>query len=159
MNKNEKEATLKVIRDVHHTLALASIDDGMEFQIIKNAYWDTFLADITARLPYGTKVNTGEYFIEEHALPVIKTLDEDILKEIRVENNRIQRTYLFPMSSMTEEQKREYNSFSLDADWVSNPYYCVPAYNTLDWLNKNHIDYRGLIEKGLALDATGLNIY
>lgn len=28
-----------------------------------------------------------------------------------------------------------------------------------DWLNKNHFDYRGLIEKGLAIDATGLNIY
>jgi hypothetical protein len=29
----------------------------------------------------------------------------------------------------------------------------------IDWLNKNHLDYRGLIEKGLALDATGQNIY
>ena len=29
----------------------------------------------------------------------------------------------------------------------------------IDWFNKNHFDYRGLIEKGLALDATGLNIY
>ena len=28
-----------------------------------------------------------------------------------------------------------------------------------DWLNANHFDYRGLIEKGLAIDATGLNIY
>ena len=31
--------------------------------------------------------------------------------------------------------------------------------DALDWLNKNHFDYRGLIEKGLAIDATGLNIY
>lgn len=29
----------------------------------------------------------------------------------------------------------------------------------IDWFNKNHFDYRGLIEKGLAIDATGLNIY
>lgn len=29
----------------------------------------------------------------------------------------------------------------------------------IDWLNNNHFDYRGLIEKGLAIDATGLNIY
>ena len=29
----------------------------------------------------------------------------------------------------------------------------------IDWLNKNHFDYRGLIEKGLAIDATGLNVY
>ena len=29
----------------------------------------------------------------------------------------------------------------------------------LDYLNKRHFNYRGLIEKGLAIDATGLNIY
>lgn len=29
----------------------------------------------------------------------------------------------------------------------------------LGWLNKNHFDYRGLIEKGLAIDATNKNIY
>lgn len=33
------------------------------------------------------------------------------------------------------------------------------AMHAIDWLNKNHFDYRGLIEKGLALDATNLNIY
>lgn len=32
-------------------------------------------------------------------------------------------------------------------------------YNSQDWLNKNHFDYRGLIEKGLAIDATNLNVY
>jgi hypothetical protein len=31
--------------------------------------------------------------------------------------------------------------------------------DVIDWLNENHFDYRGLIEKGLAIDATGLNIY
>ena len=29
----------------------------------------------------------------------------------------------------------------------------------LEWFNKNHFDYKGLIEKGLAIDATGLNLY
>jgi hypothetical protein len=29
----------------------------------------------------------------------------------------------------------------------------------IDWLNKNHFDWRGLIPMGLAIDATGLNIY
>jgi hypothetical protein len=28
-----------------------------------------------------------------------------------------------------------------------------------DFFNKNHIDYRGLIPMGLAIDATGKNIY
>lgn len=54
--------------------------------------------------------------------------------------------YLFPLSSMTEEQDKEFM--------------CIPSgYPSIDWFNKNHFDYRGLIEKGLAIDATGKNIY
>ena len=59
--------------------------------------------------------------------------------------------YLFPLSSMTEEQKKEW-LYTLSSDYNI-------TYDTVDWLNKNHFDYRGLIEKGLAIDATGLNIY
>ena len=72
--------------------------------------------------------------------------------------------YLFPLSSMTEEQKNEYRKVcELDTEILSkhsmdgSPF---PAlYNSQDWLDKNHFDYRGLIEKGLAIDATGKNIY
>ena len=53
--------------------------------------------------------------------------------------------YLFPMSEMTEEQYKQYVKYS--------------AIESIDWLNKNHFDYRGLIKKGLAIDATNLNIY
>lgn len=59
--------------------------------------------------------------------------------------------YLFPLSSMTEEQKKEW-FYTLSSDYHI-------TYDTVDWCNKNHFDYRGLIEKSLALDATGLNIY
>ena len=67
--------------------------------------------------------------------------------------------YLFPLSSMTEEQKKEFD-ISMDMGYAG-------AYNAevncanrmIDFFNKNHIDYRGLIPKGLANDATGLNIY
>lgn len=57
------------------------------------------------------------------------------------------RPYLFPLSSMTEEQKIELTCI-IDSDYAQ-----------IDWYNKNHFDYRGLIPKGLAIDATGLNIY
>ena len=79
--------------------------------------------------------------------------------------------YLFPLSSMTEEQKREYHqSTSKDIDMLQdvileringkdNTNKHAIAYNGIDWLNTHHFDYRGLIEKGLAIDATGLNIY
>ena len=59
--------------------------------------------------------------------------------------------YLFPLSSMTKEQEKE-RLYTLSSDYNI-------TYDTVDWLNKNHFDYRGLIEKGLAIDATGLNIY
>ena len=62
--------------------------------------------------------------------------------------------YLFPLSSMTEEQEKEYNNL--------NCYElgCFPhSEEALDYLTKNHFDYRYLIEKGLAIDATSLNIY
>ena len=71
---------------------------------------------------------------------------------------------------MTEEQEEEYGKCydidlangtknlydRLDGKKVINGY---PMYNHIDWLNKNHFDYRGLIEKGLAIDCTNLNIY
>ena len=59
--------------------------------------------------------------------------------------------YLLPLSSMTEEQKKKW-FYTLSSDYHI-------TYDTVDWCNKNHFDYRGLIEKGLAIDATGLNIY
>jgi hypothetical protein len=54
---------------------------------------------------------------------------------------------------MTEEQKIEYWELEHSGDME---HLSIPA---LDWLNKNHFDYRGLIEKSLALDATKLGIY
>ena len=77
--------------------------------------------------------------------------------------------YLFPMSSMTEEQQKEANIFddmdidilseNLDRNRKNKTNIPTPTFNYTDWLNAHHFDYRGLIEKGLALDATGLGIY
>ena len=73
--------------------------------------------------------------------------------------------YLFPMSSMTEEQKKEYNRLQ---NFVPIYYYgfdimvdkeLYDNWESIDYLNAHHFDYRGLIEKGLAIDATELNIY
>ena len=79
--------------------------------------------------------------------------------------------YLFPLSSMTEEQKEELKNLGWNFDnfEIHNVSECLGTYREyvthldcsvlIDWLNKNHFDYRGLIEKGLAIDATNLNIY
>ena len=63
--------------------------------------------------------------------------------------------YIFPMSSMTETQKNEYQYIT--ERWMYDSSYSIS--DSIDWLNKNHFDYRGLIEKSLALDATNLGIY
>ena len=57
--------------------------------------------------------------------------------------------YLFPLSSITKKTLEELSAY-ID---IKN------AYIAVEFFNSHHIDYRGLIEKGLAIDATGLNIY
>lgn len=55
--------------------------------------------------------------------------------------------YLRSMSSMTEEERKVYIEIS--------SHLCgeISAKTMIDWLNKNHFDYCGLIEKGLAIEA------
>ena len=60
--------------------------------------------------------------------------------------------YLRPMSSMTEEEVNEYNELC----GCNAPYPGIVENEVakfMDWLNAHHFDYRGLIEKGLALEA------
>lgn len=134
------------------------------------------LKDLCARLPYGVKIalkNNGSYHHENVAKKGDVTIDKlkgftgsyfDIYHnnpldwdwyddDIDIEDIK---PYLFPLSSMTEEQKEEHkdlldNQYSFDANgniFTLQDFYC-----------KHHLDYRGLIPKGLAKDATGLNIY
>jgi hypothetical protein len=56
--------------------------------------------------------------------------------------------YLHSMSNMTEEEISEYKHF---VALSGNP---VGSANFIDWLNSHHLDYRGLIEKGLAIAVT-----
>lgn len=71
---------------------------------------------------------------------------EDVLNNSPYEIKEI-KPYLRPMSSMTKEEKVEYDSFNAPTAhrkvWV----------NRIDWLLSNHFDYRGLIPMGLALEA------
>ena len=79
--------------------------------------------------------------------------------------------FLFPLSSMTEEQKEELkNEISKQTDiliermknddcGIDCGKYHFHSTLELEWLLKNHFDIYGLIPKGLANDATGLNVY
>ena len=134
---------------------------------------DLLLKDLCARLPYGVKCciyNFGENTIrikEDRLWSVqgdnILTLKSCIEKGEAYMYHQI-KPYLFPLSSMTDEQKKElsdemcYFTHSQiegrDPNGIMNG-----TIFEIDFYNKNHIDYRGLIEKGLAIDATGKNIY
>ena len=119
---------------------------------------ELLLKDLCARLPYNVicqvefKEN-GKYNSKVMLLSGIFT-DEAYFttKGGSIYSNEY-KPYLRPMSSMTEEEKSMYEGLMIGTDNIS---YML---DVIDWLNKNHFDYRGLIDKSLALDATGLNIY
>lgn len=131
---------------------------SMEKELLNTFDKELLLKDLCARLPYGVKVN-GVFL--NYNKDKGKILYEECDKELNYEHlNRYEtlKPYLFPLSSMTEEQKNVLKQ----QNWciaISTSGTVQTTIEGIDWLNKNHFDYRGLIEKGLAIDATGLNIY
>ena len=130
------------------------------------------LQDLCARLPYKTKIHLTEYSdLTGEKLPSkIKILDYCMLGRVQAYCKGFRKDeikpYLFPLSSMTEEQKEEIEEKLIfpsnsNGGWIEilyNDKYKIPFW-FIDFCNKNHFDYRGLIEKGLAIDCTNLNIY
>ncbi len=102
------------------------------------------LRDLSARLPYGVKVEIDGYYSH-----ILKGIDGDTISTDRGINYplRLVKPYLRKMSSMTEEEKNEYFDRTMTIDIVQT------SKEVIDWLNAHHFDYRGLIEKGLALEA------
>ena len=117
---------------------------------------ELLLKDLCARLPYNVicqvefKEN-GKYNSKVMLLSGIFTDEAYFTTKGGSTYSNEYKPYLFPLSSMTEEQKKEW-FYTLSSDYHI-------TYDTVDWCNKNHFDYRGLIDKSLALDATNLNIY
>ena len=114
------------------------------------------LKDLSSRLPYGVRYRRfawDDKREEECISAKIYSISPDgyVRNYHEDESDYIDnvRPYLFPLSSITKKRLEELSEY-ID---IKN------AYVTVDLLNSHHIDYRGLIEKGLAIDATGLNIY
>jgi len=115
---------------------------------------DLVLKDICSRLPYGIKVNNeiqGDFKIYGICENFVFGRNEVCHIDFDIEKIK---PYLFPLSSMTEEQIKEFNSITQKCST-----YIGKSILLTDFCNKHHIDWRGFIEKGLALDATGLDIY
>ena len=125
---------------------------------------ELLLRDLCARLPYGVKVQyKDDIFIIDYISGIYEEIKLDTPDRYTIDISEV-KPYLFPLSSMTEEQKKEYRKVcELDTEILSkHPMDETPfpaLYNSHDWLNKNHFDIYGLIPIGLANDATGLNIY
>ena len=108
---------------------------------------ELLLKDLCARLPYGVVLELDEKFGFNKGTHV---LVKELLDSYCVEGIK---PYLRPMSSMTEEEEKEY--INIDNRSYSCPmaYAHIPASDRIDWLNAHHFDYRHLIEKGLAIEA------
>ena len=137
---------------------------------------ELLLKDLCARLPYGVViqekcVEQDKTFFPNKGGDRLVNIDAHTHGGLLMVNcgswyylDEI-KPYLFPLSSMTEEQREELDKyFDIDSksliDGYKNGLRCPhPYFNVQDWYNKNHFDYRGLIPMGLANDATGLNIY
>ena len=122
---------------------------------------ELLLKDLCARVPYGVKINENT----QGDFTVIGLTTERVFTTCETEGCHNDfpieciKPYLRPMSSMTEEEQRTLDSMCNGVEMVSRLSGLKMFDKAFNWLKENHFDYRGLIEKGLAIDATGLNIY
>ena len=120
------------------------------------------LKDLCARLPYETWVQyeEKEWLVTGYGHGRVSLLPSvfssvggpcPLVEEVR--------PYLCPMSSMTEEEKGEIRQqfcYEWEESVTELMYYSIEIGDAdclIDWLHEHHFDYRGLIEKGLALEA------
>lgn len=115
---------------------------------------ELLLKDLCTRLPYGVVIHT--YYnkpidikctgCDLFANTVNLDIPNDDEAKVYVENVR---PYLRPMSSMTEEERTEWMNITHAQNWliISN------LDKAIYWLNAHHFDFRGLIERGLAIEA------
>ena len=138
---------------------------------------ELLLKDLCARVPYGVigqceidasydtlfeanpqthRFNAVVYgILEEGSLFVTPLIEDQDIQEFA--NEEVAdgvdildfKPYLSQMSSMTDYEKIEWHKITIGQRWITenNIERCI------DWLNSHHFDYRGLIEKGLAIEA------
>ena len=135
---------------------------------------DLLFRDLCARVPYGVKV---QYMNNIFVIDYVSSYEEvklDIPDNWTVGVSEV-KPYLFPFSSITDEQKSELNK-KFNVQFSGNDIYSIHYHSEgywdtdleldlqdwlwfINWCYVNHFDVNKLIEKELAVDATGLNIY
>ena len=118
-----------------------------------------FFADIMARIPYGVKFR---FQLDKDKYKTVSLSDSKTPSLDHLYSYWMRRgyylPYLRPMSSMTKEEKNEYRHMlgaTLNSEGESIMFVYEEDFSlVIDWLNAHHFDYRGLIDKGLALEAS-----
>lgn len=123
---------------------------------------ELLLKDVCPRLPYKLVCEVkfrenGVYKTSNMVLDGIFRDDAYFISQNGTVYSSNYKPYLFPVSSMTEEQMEEYAHILVMCGTLEGSQ--LMRMTVEDWFNKNHLDFRGLIPMGLALDATDLNIY
>jgi hypothetical protein len=137
---------------------------------------DLLFKDLCGRLPYGVKCLVNYTICNETT--DYNDVKSSIVDTIVMINQQTEsyffkwlsewfdfdefKPYLFPLSSMTDEQKKELNDklIELELKALNNEISHIEVVRfEINYYLKNHFDYNGLIDKGLVNDATGLNIY
>ncbi len=116
--------------------------------------YNLLMKDLCARFPYYVKLKVKyeddpwKLFVMQHSEKIYVLGTKGYPIEVKLTDCQ---PYLRPMSSMTEEEKQEYQF--LTERWMHDSSYSIG--DSFDWLNAHHFDYRGLIEKGIAIEAPG----
>ena len=136
---------------------------------------DILFKDVCARIPYNLCMehNNTTYQLVNCSTEWVNLSRKNSPYSFALDWTSV-KPYLFPLTSMTKEQKKEINKRyinSIDDYSISIKYHSDGYWDDdtdagfsdylwlINWFNKNHFDYQGLIKKGLAIDATNLNIY
>ncbi len=129
---------------------------------------ELLLRDLCARLPYRIKCLVNYTFCNETTdYEDVKSSTVDTLITINQQTESYFfewlsewfdidefKPYLFPLSSMTPKQKAELAMLVVGVEDIFKAFLIE-----VEFYHKHHIDYRGLIPMGLAIDATNLGIY
>ena len=132
---------------------------------------DLLLKDLCARLPYGVKGSVKNHtgtFVVKNVFNKGEYIDGHFKEFNRSRGYHVEefKPYLRPMSSMTEEEHNEwfnyYHEIEVKEAKSTGDYLKAAILGesaSIDWLNKNMFDFRGLIDKDLALSTNEYNPY
>ena len=130
---------------------------------------ELLLKDLCARLPYHVKCQMEDDFIINDSQLYDYILSEKHIELFRNHKGFYIKPYLRPMSSITEEERKEIGDLIkenrsspygiINNKGIDNLLFSVSVTSSflIDWLNAHHFDYRELIEKGLAIAVTKEN--